>query len=178
MWTLDIGAGWVLGVTHQSLAHDSAAAEDFEMESFNTSMAGLALFSNSFPCFAPWLRAPQASQCVQPPGNRRNPSPPWLAPALHVSTKGSQRRTCGFYFSAQAKCKCESLRNQNNFGGRNICQVLLNKTACEVRSREKCQEGASSLAWGEAAAGDPQEGMGVSGSPWGEEQGCFPFPHA
>lgn len=65
MWTLEIGAGWVLGVTHQGLlAHDSAAAEDFEMENFNTSVAGLGLFSNSFPCFAPCFRASQASRSV------------------------------------------------------------------------------------------------------------------
>lgn len=74
------------------------AAGESEMDNFNSDMAGLGLFSKSFPCAAPWLRASQA-RCVQPLGNGHNLSPPQpLVPALHVSSKGLQRWSCGFCF--------------------------------------------------------------------------------
>lgn len=59
-----------------------------------------------------------------------------------------------------------------------MCQILLNKTASRVRSREKHQEGPSSLAWGEAAAGDPRKGWGCQAAPGERSKDVSHFPYA
>jgi len=94
------------------------------------------------------------------------------------SVEGCQRRSSRLHFSAQIKCKCDWLRNQSYFGGRNLCQIVLNKTASGVRSREKRQEGASSLTWGKATAGDPDKGWGYQTAPGDGSKDVSHFSYA